>query len=257
MTRLPAGNAGTAEIAGIADIAGREWMIACWDWKNWRGCRTGLPGLETCAQKGRHFRGCWECRTFSPRLPKVLAKIVEIATETAGRHWRDCRDCWECRECRYIQDCRDCRDCRPRWAGLPICPAENGWLHAEIEKIDAIAGRHCRDCRVWLPKMPRLPSLLGVKRTPNLQTEITKIATENVGRHCGGCRDCWGCPECRFWQNCRDRRDCRPRMQGFPILPAENGWLQAETKKKLTSLLDGIAGSAAIKCRERRGCWEC
>ena len=100
LARLPRSPRFSPEIAGSADIAGQEWMIASWDWKNWRGCRTELPGLETAAQKCRDCRCCWESRIFSPRLPKVLAKTVEIATEIAGRYWRDCRDCWECRECR-------------------------------------------------------------------------------------------------------------------------------------------------------------
>ena len=102
LTRLPRSPRLSPEIAGIPDFAGREWVIACSDWKNRRGCRTGLPGLETAAQKCRDCRGCWECRIFSPRLPKVLAKIVESATEITGRHCRDCGDCWECPECRYF-----------------------------------------------------------------------------------------------------------------------------------------------------------
>ena len=141
LARLPRSPRFSPEIAGSADIAGQEWMIACWDWKNWRGCRMGLPGLEAAAQKCWDCQGCWECRFFSRRLPKVLAKIVEIATEIAGRHCRDCRDCWDCRDWRYFQDCRDRRDCRPRLPGLPTLPVENVWLHAETEKNDEVARR--------------------------------------------------------------------------------------------------------------------
>ena len=85
-----------------------------------------------------------------------------------------------------------------------------------------------------------------MKRVPNLQTEFAKIATENIGRHCGDCRDCWDCLECRFWQNCRGRRDFRPRLQGFPIVPAENGWLHAETTK-----IDELAGRDCRDCRPK------
>ena len=184
-----------------------------------------------------------------------MTKIVEIATEIAGRQCRDGRDCWECRECRHCQDCRDRQECLLRMPVLPILLAENGWLHAEIEKIDEIAGRDCRDCTGCRPKMPWVAVLLGVKRMRNLETETAKIATEDVGRHCGDYRDCRDCRECRHLQDCRNRRDCRPRLPGLPILPAENGWLHAETKK-MRSLPDGIAGTAAQKFREWRGCWE-
>ena len=167
------------QIALLTDNAGREWLIACWDWKKWRDCRPRLPGLhrlppkntqiapvagidenteiadrdcqdfereclprspanivktaeiaksvsqdcrgyrncrprvgncklrlkkltrlpdgfawtaETAAKKCRDWRGCWECRIFSPSLPKVLTKIVETAMQIARRHCRDCRD---------------------------------------------------------------------------------------------------------------------------------------------------------------------
>ena len=92
LTRLPDGTSGTAEVA---------------------------------AQKCRDSTGCWECRIFSPRLPKVMTKIVEIATEIAGRYCRECRDCWECRGCRNFRDCRDCQDCHPTLPEWPTLPAGN------------------------------------------------------------------------------------------------------------------------------------
>ena len=324
LARLPRSPRFSPEIAGSADIAGQEWMIACWDWKNRRGCRTGLPGLQTAAQKCRDCRGCWECRIFSLRVPEVLAKIVEIATEVAGRHCRDCRDCrsaeiadisnpvrsprlppklagianiagrecviacWDRKKWRGCQtgitllqrmppknaeiaevagseenaefgdrECQDCDGgCRPTLrrlqrllrlprmqilARLPRSPrllpetagipdlAGREWVIARWdEKNEVLAGRDCRDCR---PKMPRVAGLPGVKRMRNLETETAKIATEDVGRHCGDYRDCKDCRECRYLQDCRNRWDCRPRLPGLPTLPAENGWLHAETEK--------------------------
>ena len=316
---------------------------------------TSLPdGIAgSAAQKCREWRGCWECQIFSPRLPKVLIKIVEIATEIAGRHCRDCIDCWEWRECRYFQDCRDRRDCCPRLPGLPTLPAEDGWLHAEIEKIDEGAYRDCRGCS---PKMPWLQGLLGVPkfqskvdeghnqncwdcerdcrpilqrlqrllglprmqllarlprsprlspeidgitdfagrewviacwdwknwpvcrpglsrlqkippknaatagatgwmRMPNLQTEIAKIATENVGWHCRDCEDCWDCRECRELQDGRDRRGCSPRLADYRYCRPRVGDCILRLKK-LSRLPDKIAGTAAQRCWDLRGCWE-
>ena len=235
-------NADNGKIAKIAETVARDCGDSRFCLPRRGDCTSRLKKLtslpdgtsgtaEVVAQKCRDSTGCWECRIFSPRLPKVMTKIVEIATEIAGRQCRDGRDCWECRECRHCQDCRDRQECLLRMPVLPILLAENGWLHAEIEKIDEIAGRDCRDCRGCLPKMPRLAGLLRVMRLPNLQTESAKIAMEIVGRHSRDCRDCWDCRECRYWQVCRDRRDCRPRLPGLPTLPAENGWLHAETEK--------------------------
>ena len=165
---LPAENGWLHAEIEVIEVAGRD----CRDCRN---CRLKMPRLA----------GCWGCGLFSPRLPKVLTKVVEVATEIAGRRCWDRSDCWDCRECRYWQDCWDRRDCRPRLQGFPTLPAESGWLHAQIEKIDEVSGRDCRDCRVLLPKTPRVQGLLGVMRMPNLQTETAKI----VGRHCRDCSD--------------------------------------------------------------------
>ena len=248
----------------------------------------GIAG--TAAQKCREWGGCWECQIFSPRLPKVLTKIVEIATEIVNRHCRDCRDCWDCRECRYLQDCRDRRDSRPRLPGLPILPDENGWLHAEIEKIPEVAGgiagtretaaQKCRDCRgCWACR-------IFSRRLPKVLAKIVEIATEIAGRHWRDCKGCWECRECRYFQDCRDCRDCRPRLPGLPICPAANGWLHAETKKtdelagrdcrdcrvwlpkmlrlpgllgvmKRPNLQTEIAKNVGQPCRDCSGCWAC
>ena len=110
--------------------------------KKCRGCR-GCWQCRECSywQDYRDCRGCWECQFFSPRLPKVLTEIVEVAMEIAGRHCIDCRDCWECRGCRNFRDCRDCQDCHPTLPEWPTLPAENWRLHAETEKLDDVAGR--------------------------------------------------------------------------------------------------------------------
>ena len=195
LARLPRSPRFSPEIAGSADIAGQEWMIACWDWKNWRGCRMGLPGLETAAQKCWDCQGCWECRFFSPRLPQVLAKIVEIATEIAGRHCRDCRDCWDCREWRYFQDCRDrrtvaqdCRDyrlCRSRMCDCMLRQKKMTRLPDGINVIAESAAQNCRNCdgkcRPTLPRVqrllrfPRMQILARLPRPPRLSPEIGGI----------------------------------------------------------------------------------
>ena len=126
------------EIAKIPDIAGHEWEIACWDFKNCRDCQPGLlrvpnfldwvcdrdcrptlsrlprvprllrpPRLRrtlTAEIAGRH------CRFYRPRMPRFRRRLprvprlpnlhTEVATEIAGRH------------CREYNICRDHRDCR-------------------------------------------------------------------------------------------------------------------------------------------------
>ena len=142
---------------------------------------TAAGTAEIAAQTYRDCLGCWECRNyrnFSPILP------AEVATKIAGRHGRQCRGCWDCRECRYWQDGRDCR---PRLPGLPILPAENGWLHAEIEKVDEVAGGDRRDCRDCRPEVSRLAGLLRVPnsspRLPRLRRRLpAEIMTEVAGR---------------------------------------------------------------------------
>ena len=166
-----------------------------------------------------------------PRLPNLQSKIAQIATENVGRHWRDCQECWACRERRYCQDWRDRRECRPR---LPIFPAENGRLHAEIEKDDEIASRDCGDCRDCRPKRPRLPGLLRVPSLPNLQSHIAEIATEIAGHDY---RDFWGCWECRFY------RFCSPRL--------------SRLRRRLPCGVAGTAEIAGQESKDFRGCWEC
>ena len=247
------------EIAGITKIAGREWVIACWDIKKWRGSR-------------RDYRYCWDCRPKVPRSPRLLevkrmpnfqTETAKIETEIMGRYCGDCRDCWDWRECRYWQDCRDRRNFRPRLPGAPILQDQNGWLHAEIEKSDEVAGRVCwhwRDCR---PKMPRLSGLL---RVTNFQSKISKYPGQ----------DCWDCNgDCRPTLERLQRLLDVPRMQIFPglaTLPrlspeiagitdnACREWvIECSDWTKLTKLPAGIAGTAQVaaqRCRGCRGCWE-
>ena len=119
------------EIDGITDIAGRGWVITCWDWKNFLSCRTGLPGLH--------------------RLPPKNTEIARVAgiDENAEFADRDCQDCdGDCRPtCQTLARlpgfprmqimARLSRSPRlwAKIAGLPILSAESGWLHSEIEKI--------------------------------------------------------------------------------------------------------------------------
>ena len=119
------------DIAGVTNFAGRELAIACWDWKTWRCCRTGLMVLQ--------------------RLPPKIAQIGRVAgtDENAEFADRDCQDCdGDCRPtCQTLARlpgfprmqimARLSRSPRlwAKIAGLPILSAESGWLHSEIEKI--------------------------------------------------------------------------------------------------------------------------
>ena len=85
-----------------------------------------------------------DCRRTLPRVPILATLPAENGRLQAeiekidGGDCRDCRDCWDCQECRFCQYWRMLREV----AGLPILPslqAENGRLHAEIEKIAGTA----------------------------------------------------------------------------------------------------------------------
>ena len=138
---------------------------------------------QVAAWKYRDCRGCWdwsECGICRQRLPRLRKRM---SAEVAGQHFKDCRDSQEC---------------LPRLPGLPILPAEKGWLHAEIEK-------NWRACRRELerlpPKMPRLSGCWERRifnpRLPKVLTKVIEIATDIAGRHCRDCRNCWDCRECR------------------------------------------------------------
>ena len=258
LARLPRSPRFSPEIAGSADIAGQEWMIACWDWKNWRGCRTGLPGLQTAAQKCRDCRGCWECRIFSPRLPEVLAKIVEIATEVAGRH------------------CRDCRDCRSAEIADISNPVRSPRLPPKLAGIANIAGRECviacwdrkkwRGCQTGLTWSQSLPPKIAEIAEVAGSEESAEFAVRN-------CQDPDG--ECRPTLRRLQRLLRLPRMQILARLPrsprfspeiagsadiAGQEWMIACWDwKNWRGCRTGLPGlqTAAQKCRDCRGCWEC
>ena len=134
------------------------------------------------------------------RMPNLQTEIAKIATEIVGRHFRLWQDCWDFQECRGWQGWRDRRNCRPGLLALPILPADNGWLQAEIEKIDQVADRDCRDCRSFRPKITRLPELLAGwecqicrQRLPRLRrrmsadnAEIAKIA--GIAKNAENCK---------------------------------------------------------------------
>ena len=64
------------KIGGVADFAGRECVIACWDRKKRRGCQAGITLLQ--------------------RLPPKIAEIAEVpgSEENAEFGERDCQDCY-------------------------------------------------------------------------------------------------------------------------------------------------------------------
>ena len=67
------------QIAGVTDISGREWVIACWDWNKWTRLPAGTAGTaQDAAQKCRDWWGCWECRIFSPRCSKPWPRLLRL-----------------------------------------------------------------------------------------------------------------------------------------------------------------------------------
>ena len=129
----------------------------------WTGdCRPKMPRLS----------GCWDCRNFSPRLPNVLAKIVEIGTEIAGRH------------------CRDCRVCRSAEIADISNPVRSPTLSPKIAGIADIAGRECVIACWDRKKMTRLP-------------DGNNVTAETGAQKCRDGRGCWEWRECQI---------CRPKM---------------------------------------------
>ena len=189
------------------------------------------------------------------KMPNLQTEIAQIATEIVGLHFRLWQDSW------------DFRNYRPRLLALPILPAENGWLHAEIEKIDQVADRDCRDCRsfaqkcrdcrgYWLdenaefadgdcqdcdggcrPTLQTLARLLGfprmqiiarLPRSPKLSTRIAGVI-DIVGRD-------W---VIAFW-DWKSYLGCRTRLPGLPPKDAE---------------ICGVAESGKFSVRDWRMSW--
>ena len=243
------------QIAGITDIGGQEWDIACRYWKYWPDCRPEWPGLPTLPRLPGVPR--------LPRLPKSPrvwpnnAKLVDTVENADIAEIRD----------------RDCDgDCAPR------SPADIVKI-AEIAKSvsrDCQDYRYCRsrmgdcilrlknwpDCRPVLPALQRLrpkkAEVAGVAESAN----IAEFAVRDCDGDCRGCRICWYCRECRYCQYWPDRPECRvglPILPGLTILlklPAENGRLHDEIEK-ISRLPAGTAEIAGQECRDFRWCFEC
>ena len=182
-----------SQIAGVTDRCGREWVIACWDWKNWRYC-------QICRQRlPRRWADNAETAAIA-RLAKNAGiwKIAEIAETVAP----DCR-CY-----RYVRPrMGDCMLRLKKVTRLPVGIAET----AEFDSQKCQDCRGCREwweCRIWRQSFLRM--LADIVETAAIAGLAKNADISNIVR----------------------RRDCRPRLAGLPTLPAENAWLHAETEKK-------------------------
>ena len=180
LAKVPRSPGVSTEIAAVTDIAGREWEITCWDWKNWQDCWPGLPALQMLLEKSAEID--WLLRV--PRLPILNSEIAETATEILCWDWRDCRDC------------RPGKERLPAITRLPSLPI----LQTKVAEIATVnASRNYN--------VPRSPTLAKVPRSPRVSTEIAAV-TDIAGRE-------WEIA-CRDWENWRY---CRPGLLGLQRLP--------------------------------------
>ena len=194
------------ENAGIANFAGREMAIACWDWKIWRCCRTGLMGLQrlpiNVAQIGRvagtdenaEFadRDCQDSeRECLPRSPDNIVKAAEIAKSVS-------------QDCRCYRYCRPrVGDCKLRLKKLTRLPDGFAWT-AETADKKCRDWRGCWECRIFSPRCSKpWPRLLRLRR--RLTADIAETAEIILSANNADISKIVEIAE-TFAQDCRDNR---------------------------------------------------
>ena len=198
------------EIDGITDIAGRGWVITCWDWKNFLSCRTGLPGLH--------------------RLPPKNTEIARVAGIDENAEFAD-------------RDCQDSeRECLPRSPANIVKTAE---IFKSVSQ-DCRGYRYCRprvgDCKLRLKKLTRLPDGFAwtAETAAKKNAEIGGVAESvefSVRDAVNPEQDCWDC-----------NGDCRPtlqRLQRLMSVPTMQIFPRLSRSRRLSPKIAGITDNAS------------